>query len=122
MSSFLKFLEDNCPGDDAHNGYAEPNKPLLERCGLCREIYEAHLEEVEEWQRYYLKIIHNDRRVPCVFHYEIAGLRHPCHLDFGHKGRCEHHISRDMVTSWHPTQEEKTAAMAKIAAEARGKA
>lgn len=119
--SFLKFLEDNCPGDDAHDGCAEPNKPLLERCGLCSAIYEAHLREIEQWQEYYSKIVPNDRRVPCVFYYELAGMRHPCHLDFGHKGRCEYYISRDMRTLWDPTHEEKIAAMAKIVAEAKGK-
>lgn len=41
--TFLKFLEENCPGDDAHDGAIEPNKPLLDRCGMCRSIYEAHL-------------------------------------------------------------------------------
>lgn len=46
MDSFLKFLEDNCPGDDAHDGYAQPNKPLLERCGMCASIHEAHLKEM----------------------------------------------------------------------------
>lgn len=46
MDSFLKFLEGNCPGDDAHNGCAEPNKPLLERCELCASIYEAHKKEL----------------------------------------------------------------------------
>lgn len=44
MDSFLKFLEENCPGDDAHSGCASPEKPLLERCGLCASIYEAHLK------------------------------------------------------------------------------
>lgn len=43
MDSFLKFLEENCPGDDAHSGCASPEKPLLERCGLCASIYQAHL-------------------------------------------------------------------------------
>lgn len=46
MDSFLKFLEENCPGDDAHSGCASPEKPLLERCGLCASIYEAHLKAV----------------------------------------------------------------------------
>lgn len=46
MDSFLKFLEDNCPGDDAHSGCASPEKPLLERCGLCASIYEAHLKSM----------------------------------------------------------------------------
>ena len=41
MDSFLKFLEENCPGDDAHSGLGDP-KPLLERCGMCASIYEAH--------------------------------------------------------------------------------
>lgn len=46
MNEFLKFLEDNCPGDDAHSGCGEPNKPLLERCGMCASIHEAHLKEM----------------------------------------------------------------------------
>jgi hypothetical protein len=46
VDSFLKFLEDNCPGDDAHDGCAEPDKPLLLRCGMCASIYEAHLQEM----------------------------------------------------------------------------
>lgn len=46
VDSFLKFLEENCPGDDAHSGCAEPNKPLLLRCGMCASIYEAHLKEI----------------------------------------------------------------------------
>lgn len=46
MDSFLKFLEENCPGDDAHSGCAEPNKPLLERCELCASIYGEHLKEM----------------------------------------------------------------------------
>lgn len=45
--SFLRFLWDNCPGDDAHDGLGE-EKPLLERCGMCRSIYEAHLKAVKE--------------------------------------------------------------------------
>ena len=48
MRDFLKFLEENCPGDDAHSGCAEPQKPLLERCGLCAAIYEEHLKEIRE--------------------------------------------------------------------------
>jgi hypothetical protein len=39
--TFLKFLEDHCPGDDAHDGAGDP-RPLLERCGMCWDIYEAH--------------------------------------------------------------------------------
>lgn len=46
MDSFLKFLEDNCPGDDAHSGGGETRKSLLERCGMCAEIYEAHQKDV----------------------------------------------------------------------------
>lgn len=42
MDTFLKFLEENCPGDDAHSGGIELNKPLLDRCGMCAEIYAAH--------------------------------------------------------------------------------
>lgn len=45
MDSFLKFLEENCPGDDAHSGAGETSKPLLERCGMCASIYEAHRNE-----------------------------------------------------------------------------
>lgn len=40
--SFVKFLEENCPGDDAHSGASEPNKPLLERCSMCASLYEAY--------------------------------------------------------------------------------
>ncbi len=47
METFLKFLEANCPGDDAHNGCAEPNKPLLERCSMCASIYEAAVDAVK---------------------------------------------------------------------------
>lgn len=46
--SFLEYLEKNCPGDDAHSGYGD-KKPLLDRCGLCSDIYEAHLASLEEW-------------------------------------------------------------------------
>lgn len=52
MDSFLKFLEENCPGDDAHGGAAEPQKPLLERCGMCASIYEAHTKETDLWRQY----------------------------------------------------------------------
>lgn len=44
---FLKFLEGACPGDDAHDGFGDP-RPLLERCGECASIYEAHKNAVEE--------------------------------------------------------------------------
>jgi len=52
MDGFLKFLEDNCPGDDAHSGGGEPQKPLLERCSMCREIYEAHRKQLGLWPQY----------------------------------------------------------------------
>lgn len=45
MDSFLKVLEENCPGDDAHDGLGE-SRPLLERCGMCRTLYDAHLAAV----------------------------------------------------------------------------
>lgn len=44
MSSFLEYLEKTCPGDDAHDGLGD-SRPLLERCGMCREIYEEHQKE-----------------------------------------------------------------------------
>lgn len=47
MDSFLKFLEDDCPGDDAHSGFGD-SKPLLERCGMCAAIYEAHEKAVAQ--------------------------------------------------------------------------
>ncbi len=46
--TFLEFLNKECPGDDAHDGYADrATKPLLDRCSLCRAIYESHLKEVD---------------------------------------------------------------------------
>lgn len=54
MDSFLKFLEDNCPGDDAHDGHGDP-RPLLERCGMCASLHEAHRKEMNlrngEWEK-----------------------------------------------------------------------
>lgn len=41
---FIKFLDDMCPGDDAHDGAGDEHRPLLDRCRLCRSIYEKHLE------------------------------------------------------------------------------
>lgn len=49
QDSFLRFLEDYCPGDDAHDGKGQ-NRPLLERCVMCQEIYRAHLKAMEEVQ------------------------------------------------------------------------
>lgn len=43
--TFLEFLEKTCPGDDAHSGLGD-QRPLLERCGMCREIYEEHRKEL----------------------------------------------------------------------------
>lgn len=41
MDEFLRYLETYCPGDDAHSGIGDP-RPLLERCGTCADIYQAH--------------------------------------------------------------------------------
>lgn len=46
MDTFLKFLEGHCYGDDAHDGYGDP-RPLLERCGMCASLYEAHRKEMD---------------------------------------------------------------------------
>jgi hypothetical protein len=54
--SFLEYLEKACPGDDAHDGYGE-KRPLLERCGMCREIYEEHQKEVAQERDRVLAII-----------------------------------------------------------------
>jgi hypothetical protein len=53
---FLEFLEKNCPGDDAHDGLGD-KRPLLERCGMCREIYEEHQREVIEERNRILAVI-----------------------------------------------------------------
>ena len=50
MPTFVEFLEKNCPGDDAHDGLGDP-RPLLERCGMCREIYEEHQKEVRRLEK-----------------------------------------------------------------------
>lgn len=45
--SFIAFLESVCSGDDAHDGKGD-SRPLLERCGMCAEIYKAHQAGVSE--------------------------------------------------------------------------
>lgn len=50
--SFLEYLEKDCSGDDAHDGYIERyKKPLLERCGKCAEIYAEHLKDLELYRK-----------------------------------------------------------------------
>ena len=57
--SFLEYLEKTCPGDDAHDGYGE-KRPLLERCGMCRGIYEEHQKEVAQERDRALAIVEKE--------------------------------------------------------------
>lgn len=56
--SFLEYLEKECPGDDAHDGIGHVGKrPLLQRCGKCREIYEEHQKELASERARILEVV-----------------------------------------------------------------
>ena len=60
-------------------------------------------------------------KISCPYSVELVGVRFPCQLDFGHWGKCLHDlVCNDTTLTWFPSQEEKSAVMAKILHEAKG--
>lgn len=58
--------------------------------------------------------------VHCTFEIILVGVRFPCDLEFGHKGKCQHSLlSVDADITWFPSDEDRVREMGKIVEEAR---
>lgn len=60
--------------------------------------------------------------IVCGFVLDLAGVKFPCQLEFGHWGKCKHSLSSvDADINWIPSDQDRSDAMRKIVEAAKAK-